>query len=273
MHSLGATDLPISLPGKVETRPSLHHPKNNLGLKKEGVTGRVDQNSRGSLHRASFQAQEQDRLLFEPTPLRQLAFEEGTEQTRSLAESNLPLQHALGGGTSQKLQEVPPPTQLRQAVSQLRAEIMTLQKVVRKLAELTQGELPPTLGKELADACAKHNDNKNKNNNNNTRDDNNNHHNNHTHNNNNNNNNNNKNSRESGLNSLDLDNDNPESEPDLDARSLGRFNPTLGVESSLRSLDQHEADLSFENLGHKTIVNLHRALVSQPQKQNQPPTL
>ena len=56
------------------------------------------------------------------------------------------------------------------------------------------------------------------------------------------------------MNSLDLDNDNPESEPDLDERSLGSFNPTLGVESSLRSLDQHEANLSFENLGHKTMT-------------------
>ena len=56
------------------------------------------------------------------------------------------------------------------------------------------------------------------------------------------------------MNSLDLDNDNPESEPDLDERSLGSFSPTLGVESSLRSLDQHEANLSFENLGHKTMT-------------------
>ena len=48
MHSLGATDLPIPLPGKVKARPSLHHPKNNLGLKKGGVPGRVDQNSRGA---------------------------------------------------------------------------------------------------------------------------------------------------------------------------------------------------------------------------------
>ena len=120
---------------------------------------------------------------------------------------------------------------------------MTLQKVVRKLAELTLGELPPTLGKELADACAQHNNN----NDNNTNDNNNNYNNNHTHNNNNNNdNNNNKNSRESGLNSLDLDNDNPESEPDLDDTSLVSFNPAMGVESSLGSLDQQEADLSFE---------------------------
>ena len=53
------------------------------------------------------------------------------------------------------------------------------------------------------------------------------------------------------MNSLDLDNDNPESEPDLDAASLGSFSPTLGAESSL---DQHEANLSFTNLGHKTMA-------------------
>ena len=120
MHSLGATDLPISLPGKVDARPSLHHPKNNLGLKKQGGAGRVDQPSRRSL-RASFQAQRLDESLSdhrlaqsskqslpESTPLWQLASEEGTGRT-SLAESNLPLQQALGGGTSQKLQkEIPP---------------------------------------------------------------------------------------------------------------------------------------------------------------------
>ena len=49
MHSLGATDLPIPLPGKVDARPSLHHPKNNLGLKKGGGAGRVDQPSRREL--------------------------------------------------------------------------------------------------------------------------------------------------------------------------------------------------------------------------------
>ena len=68
------------------------------------------------------------------------------------------------------------------------------------------------------------------------------------------NNNNNKRCRESGLNSLDLDNDNPESEPDLDAPSLVSFNPAMGVESSLRSLDQHEADTSLGKIGHKTMT-------------------
>ena len=78
--------------------------------------------------------------------------------------------------------------------------------------------------------------------------------NNHNNNDDNNDNSNNKNSQESGLNSLDLDNDNPESEPDLDAESLGSFSPTLGVESSLHSLDQHEANLSFNSLGQQTMA-------------------
>ena len=56
------------------------------------------------------------------------------------------------------------------------------------------------------------------------------------------------------MNSLDLDDDNPESEPDLDTSGLGSFNPTMGVESSLGSLDQHEANLSFDNLGHQMMT-------------------
>ena len=69
------------------------------------------------------------------------------------------------------------------------------------------------------------------------------------------------------MNSLDLDNDNPESEPDLDARSLGSFNPTLGVESSLRSLDQHEANLSFENLGQQRTMTIGFSLGSLIQQE------
>ena len=100
------------------------------------------------------------------------------------------------------------------------------------------------------------NKNNNNNNNNNITDNNTNntHNHNYTNNNTNNNNNNNKSSQESSLNSLDLDNENPESEPDLDAASLGCLNPTLGVESSLRGLDQREADLSLGNLGHKMMT-------------------
>ena len=153
-----------------------------------------------------------------------------------------------------------------------------LHQVVGNLAELLDSQLRHhSLDAELGDACAKHSDNKQQQqqHNNNTRDDNNNnnnnnntHNNNHTHNNNNNNdNNNNKSSRESGLNSLDLDNDNPESEPDLDTTSLVSFNPAMGVESSLRSLDQQEADLSLTNLGQMMTIGL--SLGSFNQKNDQ----
>ena len=230
--------------------------QHNLGHKKGGA-GKVDQPSRGSLHRASCpQAQEQEKLLFEPTPLRQLAFGEGTEQTKSLAESNLPLQHALEGITGQKLQEVPPPTQLWIFMLQLGNEITSLHQVVANLAELIDSRLRShSLDEELGEDCAKHSDN---NKNNNTDDDSNNnnntHNNNHTHNNNNNDSNNNKSSQVSGLNSLDLDNENPESEPDLDTTSLVSFNPEVGSESSSWSLDHEEADLSLTNLGHMMAI-------------------
>ena len=97
------------------------------------------------------------------------------------------------------------------------------------------------------------NKNNNNNNNNNTNNNKTNNYNNNTNNNNNNNkddNDNNKNSRESSLRSLDLDKENPESnlsgsEPDLDASSLG-------VESDLGSSDRQA--LSLENLGHPTLA-------------------
>ena len=56
------------------------------------------------------------------------------------------------------------------------------------------------------------------------------------------------------MNSFDLDKRNPESEPDLDADSLGSFTQTMGGESSLLGLDHHEANLSLGNLGHKTLA-------------------
>ena len=241
LRSLGAPATPITLPGVGDARSSPQLPQHNLGR----GSCRVGKSSIGSLQEASLQAQE----LAESFPF-SFGIAPASRMRRSLSESN-PLRHfAFEEGTRHKLQQeqVPPPTQLWEAVSQLRAEIMTLQKMVRKLAELTLGELPPTLGAELADACAQHSDN----NNNNTNDDNNNTNNtnnNLTNNNNNNNDNdNNKNSRESGWNSLDLDNDNPESEPDLDETNLVSFNPAMGDESSSGSLDQQEADLSFEKL-------------------------
>ena len=261
--------------------------QHNLGLKKEGGAGRVDQPSKKSLG-TNFQAQKLDeslsdnrlalssKLLPELTPLWQLASEEGTGQT-SLAKNNLPLQQALEGETSQKIQEVPPPTQLWNFMVQLGNEMAKLHQVVGNLAVLLDSQLRNhSLDAELGDACAEHNDNKNNNNNhnNNTTDDNNNitnNTNNDTDNNNNNSNdNNNESSRESSLNSLDLDNDNPESEPDLEEASLGSFNPTLGVESSSSSLDQHEANLSLGNLGHKTMaIGLSLGSLIQQQQQQQ----
>ena len=70
------------------------------------------------------------------------------------------------------------------------------------------------------------------------------------------------------MNSLDLDNDNPESEPDLDETSLVSFYPAMGVESSLRSLDQQEADLSLDNLGHQ-MMTIGSSLGSLDQKNGQ----
>ena len=70
------------------------------------------------------------------------------------------------------------------------------------------------------------------------------------------------------MNSLDLDNLNPESEPDLDTTSLVSFNPVMGVESSSGSLDQQEADLSFENLGHQ-MMTIGSSLGSLDQRNGQ----
>ena len=246
---LGAPTTPINLPGVGDARPSLHIPQDNLGAKRKGVTCRVGRHSRGSLHRESFQAQEQDKSLPESTPLWQLASEEGTGQT-NLSESNLPWQQALEEGTRQKIQEqVPPPTQLWQFTLQLRNEIVKLHQVVGNLAGLLDSQLrnhslDAKLSKEKGEPTISNNNNNNENNNNNNNTNNT----SNTNNNkddNNNDNDNDKISRESSLRSLDLDNDNPESnlsgsETDLDASSLG-------VESGLGSSDQQT--LSLENLG------------------------
>ena len=148
MQSLGASETPTNLPGVLDARSSLHRP-DNLGNNRPGVACRVGRHSKGSLQKASFQAQEQAesftvldrtapaskgkslrRSLSEPTPLKHFAFEEGTRQ---------------------KLQQhVPPPTQLWHVVLQLRAEIITLQHVVRHLAKLTFGKENPQ-GAELGE--------------------------------------------------------------------------------------------------------------------------
>ena len=244
MQALGATATPTTLPGCGETRPSLHQPRSNKGR----GTCRVGKSSLGSLHRASFHGHAQEQAVIFPD-LDRIDPASGFE---SLSENAPPKHFAFEEKTGHKLYPEHPPTQLRHMMLQLDSVTETLQKVVSKLAELMRGELPPTLEKEpAADDCRQNNNNNNDDDNNTTNTNNNNHT---TNNDNNNDNDNNTSSRESGLNSLDLDNDNPESEPDLDEASLGSFNPTLGVESSLRSLDQHEANLSLANVGHQMMT-------------------
>ena len=160
---------------------------------------------------------------------------------------------ALEKKTRQKLlQNDPPPTQLSHVVSQLRAELCALQHVVQQLAELQSVACSKKrdnveLGENSAHNKTNNNDNDNDNNNNDH----------------------NKNSQESGLNSLDLDNDNPESEPDLDRTSSVSFTPAMGqVESGLRSLDQQEADLSLDNLGHQ-LMTIGSSLGSLDQHQQE----
>ena len=275
-----------TLPDRPDARSSLQL-QHNIGLKKGGA-GRVDQPSKESLE-TSFQAQKLDeslpanrlapssKLLPESTPLCQFDSEEGTGQT-SLAATNLPWRQVLEDKSSQTIKEVPPPTQLWQLMLQLGEKIAKLQQAVSSLAELLDSQLRHhSLDAKLGDACAEHNNSNNNNNNNNhnnntTDDDNNNTNNtnNHTDNNNNDDDNNNENNRESSFNNLDLDNDNPESEPDLDEASLGSFNPILGVESSSRSLDQHEANLSLGHLGHKTMaIRLGLGSLIQQQQDDQ----
>ena len=198
----------------------------------------------------------------------------GENPRRSLIEKTLPQHFALEGETSKLLPEHPPAQHEQLDLAQLEhmmLKIEMLQKVVRKLV---RGKLPSTLAAELAaDDCKQDSDNNNNNNNNNK--DNVNHNNTNTIPNNNNNEpnnyNNNKRCQESGLNSLDLDNDNPESEPDLDNKNFGSFSPTQGVESSSRSLDQHEANLSFENLGQQETMAIGISLGSliQPNQDGQ----
>ena len=143
-----------------------------------------------------------------------------------------------------------PTTQLRHVVSQLRAELCTLQHVVRQLAELQSVACSKTRDNIELEENSAHNQNNND-------DDNNNDH--------------NTNIQVSSLGSLDLDDDNPESslsgsEQDLDESSLASFDPngdeasslnnlghqTMTVASSLGSLDQQddkESSSSFDQEG------------------------
>ena len=240
MQSLGASETPMTLPGVLDAHSSLHHPHHNLD--NLGVACRVDKHSRGSLQKASFQAQKQ--AVSFPIHLGITPASKGKSLTRSLSEPT-PLRHfAFEESTRQQLQQlVPPPTQLLDVVSQLRAELCTLQNVVRQLAELQSVACSKTgdnIQAERGEEEGAHNNN-NTNNNNNDNDHN-------------------TNIQESGLGSLDLDDDNPESslsgsEPDLDESSLGSFDPAMAqVVSSLGSLDQQDEALSLDNLGQQGMM-------------------
>ena len=212
-----------SSPGLPDARSSLPLPQSNLGKEPGGAyTGKP---SRGSLHRASFHRQVQE--LAESLPSHRLAPASPTRKT-SVSEKAPPKHLALEEETRHKLATEHPPTQFRDMIFQLDGVTETLQKVVRKFAELVLGELPPTLRGELAANDCKQDNNNRDNNSSNTNNTTNTTTNTNNNNNDDNNYSNNKRCRESGLNSLDLDNDNPESEPDLDEHKLGQLQPSSG---------------------------------------------
>ena len=162
MQDLGATATPTTIPGCGEARPSLHQPRHNWG---RGPC-RVGKASLGSLQEASFLAQEPA----ESFPDHRTAPAYHQKRPReSLSETAPPKHFAFEEKTRHKLYPEHPPTQLRDMMLQLGYVTETLQKVVRKLAELTLGEVPPTLGAELAaDGCKQNNNNDDDNNNNTT---------------------------------------------------------------------------------------------------------
>ena len=247
----------LQSPGPPDARSSLLLPQDNLGVESGGAD--KGQPSRGSLLKASFLRQTQ--AWAESFPSHRIAPAPQAGEDRSLAEKTLSKHFALEGETGQsKTSQKHPPTRSEQLdldkFEHMMFKIEALEKVVRKFAGR---RLPPTLATELEKVdCKQSSDNNNNNSNNNNHTDNNNNNTTTTNNNNNerliyyepNNYKNNKDSREPSL-SLDLDNDNPESEDDLDAESLDGFNP--GAVSSF-GLDQHEANLSFNNLGHRTMA-------------------
>ena len=224
------------------------------------------------MHRASFLRQVQ--VLAEQPSLGHLDLEKRTGQTTDMAELSLSELSALEGQTSQKTPLKHPLSGFRQLdldkLEKMSLKIEALEKLVSKLAGR---KLPPNSSIELAEVdcrrgsdnnklagvdCQQSSDNNNSNNNiNNNHADNNNKNTTTTQNNNNNNNNepnnynnNKQDSREPRFSSLDLDKDNPESEDDLERESLDGFNPGAG---SGFSLDQHEANQSFNNLGHRNL--------------------
>ena len=146
VQSLGASATPTNIPGRGDARSSLHHPQHNLG-RKPGVAYRVGKHSRGSLHRASFPAQE----LAESFPDHRTAPASQQKSPRESLSERTPLKHfASEERPRQKLYPEHPPTQLRHML-QLAGVTETLQKVVRKLAELTLGEVPHLRGR----ACSR----------------------------------------------------------------------------------------------------------------------
>ena len=150
--------------------------RHNLGLKKGGGAGRVDQPSRGSL-RASFQAQEQacltisfcpSQLLFGILPLRRVPGKQAWLSQTFLC--NMLWEEKPARNFRKSL----PPPSFGNSCFSLGHEMAKLHQVVGNLAVLLDSQLRNhSLDAELGDACAKHSDNNN-NNNNNTRDDNNN---------------------------------------------------------------------------------------------------
>ena len=234
LQSLGATEGPTTLPGSFDARPSLQQPQHNLGDK---IGGAYRKHSKRTLQWKSSRAQKQAESF--PTTI---GIAPASKDRRSLSELPPLGQLALEERTRHKLQHVPPPTQLSQELSQLRAEIANLQKTVRQLARMS-------FSKQMAE---NNNNNSNKNNNNTHTTTNNTDNNNSD---NNNDNDNNKNSQESSFSSLDLDNENPESSlsgSDRDRLSFDSFAHT--VETGFSSSDQQGEASSLTTLGEQTMT-------------------
>ena len=227
LQSVRASGCAKPLPSTADARSHLKLPQDNLG----GVSSR--KHSLGSLQDASFKAQRLARNC--PTTIGAVP---ASKSNKSFPERTLSGHFALreqAGKLDRRSVPPSPQTQLdlvpawayNNKLSQLRAEIETLQEAVRQLA-----------GQSFSKSKANNNNNDTNTNNNN-----NNHNNNHDANNDNDNNttsqrsslqslDQNKESQESGLNSFDLDNDNPETElssSDLDMSSLATKSFSLGT--------------------------------------------
>ena len=147
MQRLGATATPTTLPGLWRRPPKLasttvQHGKRNL----QGRQVLFRKPPGGKLP-----AQE----LAESFPDHRTAPASHQKSPRESLSARTPLKHfASEERPRQQLYPEHPPHQLRDMMFQLGEVTKTLQKVVRKLAELTLGEVPPTLGAELAvDDC------------------------------------------------------------------------------------------------------------------------